>query len=390
MLGETFRAALNSLTIVAPDWLQEYLQAEWFERYSRRTENYRLPKLDSEREELGCTIGKDGFALLDAIYSPSTSEWLRQVPAVETLRQVWLQQFYAPPEAGQVQWRTPKDMPPSTLAIHSPYDVEAHYSSKRSVDWAGYKVHVTEICDQDCPHFITGVCTTLSTRTDDAVVDDIHQNLSQQQLLPDEHLIDAEYISSEHIINSKKNYGVNLIGPVRGNPSCQSQKNAKFSSEQFQVDWNNQVVTCPKGHQSIIWRDKIDNRGLPVIAVHFSQTDCRSCRVRKQCTHSKVARRVTLQPQAKYNALQQRRQVQETAEFKKLYQQRAGVEGTLSQGVRRSDLRQSRYVGLAKTHLQHVLTAVALNLIRLGSWLSGVPHAQTRQSRFMELKPKVA
>lgn len=389
-LGETFRAALNSLTVVASDWLQEHLQVEWFDRYSRRTENYRLPKLDSEREELGRTMGKDGFALLEVIYDPSTPEWLRQVPAVETLRQVWLQQFYAPTETGQVQWRTPKDMPPSTLAIHSPYDVEAHYSSKRSVNWVGYKVHVTEICDQDCPHFITGVCTTLSTKTDDAVVDDIHQTLAQQQLLPEEHLMDTGYVTSEHIVNSEKNYDVNLVGPVRGNPSWQSHKNAKFSSEQFQVDWENQVVTCPKGHQSIIWRDKIDNRGLPVIHVHFSQSDCRSCRVRKQCTHSKFARRVTLQPQAKYNALHRRRQFQETSEFKEIYQKRAGVEGTLSQGVRRSDLRQSRYIGLAKTHLQHILTAVALNLIRLGAWLSGVPHAQTRQSRFMDLKPKTA
>lgn len=133
---------------------------------------------------MGCTIGKDGFALLDATYHPTTPEWLGQVTAVETLRQVWLQQFNAPAEAGQVQWRTPKDLPPSTLMIHSPYDVEAHYSSKRSVEWVGYKVHLTEICDQECPHFIIGVCTTLSTRTDDAVVDGIHQTLSQQQLLP--------------------------------------------------------------------------------------------------------------------------------------------------------------------------------------------------------------
>lgn len=214
MLGETFRAALNSLSVVAPDWLQDHLQTEWFERYSRRTENYRLPKLDSEREALGCTMGQDGFALLDAIYHPTSPEWLGQVPAVETLRRVWLQQFYAPTEAGQVQWRTPKDLPPSTLMIHSPYDVEVHYSSKRSVDWVGYKVHVTEICDQGCPHFITGICTTISTRTDDAVVDDVHQTLSQKQLLPKEHLMDAGYITSEHIVNSEKNYDVNLIGPV--------------------------------------------------------------------------------------------------------------------------------------------------------------------------------
>jgi len=107
-------------------------------------------------------------------------------------------------------------------------------------------------------------------------------------------------------------------------------------------------------------------------------------------THSNTARRLTLQPEAKYNALRQRRQLQETSEFKQLYQQRAGVEGTLSQGVRRSDLRQSRYSGLAKTHLQHILIATVLNLVRLGAWLFGIPLARTRYSRFMELKPQIA
>jgi transposase len=388
-LGETFRAALNSLAAAAPDWLEAHLQATWFERYHRRTENYRLPKSDSEREALGRTIGQDGLTLLDAVYHASSPEWLRQVPAIETLRQVWLQQFYAPAEDGAVQWRSPKDMPPSTLAIHSPYDVAAHYSSKRSVDWVGYKAHLTEICDEACPHFITGVCTTLSTTPDDAVVDAVHKGLSERTLLPKEHLMDTGYITAAHILNSDKKYGVDLVGAVRGNPSWQSQKNSKFTSDQFAVHWDKQIVTCPQGHQSIIWREKIDNRNLPVIHVHFSQADCRHCPVHKRCTRSKYARRLTLQPQAKYAVLQQRRQEQETAEFKERYQQRAGIEGTLSQGVRRSGLRQSRYVGLAKTHLQHILTAVALNLIRLDAWLSGLPLTKTRASRFLELKSRV-
>ncbi|MDV2998178.1 MAG: IS1182 family transposase ISAcma46 [Chroococcidiopsis sp. SAG 2025] len=389
-LGETFRAALNSLAVVAPNWLAAHLQDAWFERYSRRLENYRLPKLDDEREELGRTIGKDGFALLDAIYDGATPEWMRQIPAVETLRRVWMQQFYAPTEDGSVQWRSSKDMPPSTLAIHSPYDVEAHYSSKRSVDWVGYKVHITETCDQDCPHFITEVCTTLSTIPDDAVVESVHQTLSEKSLLPEEHLMDTGYVTADHIVNTQVNYGIELIGKVRINPSWQTQSNSKFSADQFEVDWDNQIVTCPKGHQSIIWRPKIDNRGLRVVHVHFSQADCRRCPVRKRCTHSNTARRLSLPPQAKYNALRQRRRVQETSEFKQLYQQRAGVEGTLSQGVRRSALRQSRYVGLAKTHLQHILIATALNLIRWDAWLSGIPLARTRYSRFMELKSQIA
>ncbi len=67
-LGEGMRVALDSLAVVAPDWLATNIQPDWFDRYGRRVENYRLPKLDSEREALGSTIGADGLALLDAIY----------------------------------------------------------------------------------------------------------------------------------------------------------------------------------------------------------------------------------------------------------------------------------------------------------------------------------
>ena len=95
-------------------------------------------------------------------------------------------------------------------------------------------------------------------------------------------------MTAEHIVNSQANYGVELIGKVRINPSWQTQSNSKFSADQFEVDWEHQVVTCPKGHQSIIWRPKIDNRGLPVVHVHFSQADCRHCPVRKRCTTPKL------------------------------------------------------------------------------------------------------
>ena len=71
--------------------------------------------------------------------------------------------------------------------------------------------------------------------------------------------------------------------------------------------------------------------------------------------------------------------------FAKEYQQRAGIEGTISAGVRTLHLRRSRYIGLAKTHLQHVLTAAAMNLIRLGAWFAGTPLARTRQSAFTKL-----
>jgi transposase len=98
---------------------------------------------------------------------------------------------------------------------------------------------------------------------------------------------------------------------------------------------------------------------------------------------------LTVRPQKYHEALQAARQRQTTPEFKAAYADRAGIEGTLSQGIRMGDLRQSRYIGLAKTHLHHLLTATALNLLRVGAWLAELPRAQTRRSPFAALAPSI-
>ena len=389
-LGETFRAALNSLAVVAPDWLAKRLKKDWFDRYGRRVENYRLPKLDSERENLGNQMGEDGFNLLKKVYAPNAPEWLRLIPAVEILRIVWVQQFYSPVD-GKVQWRSPRDMPPSTIAIHSPYDIEAHYSSKRSVNWVGYKAHVTEICDEDSPHFITHVKTTLSTVTDEAVVEPIHFSLSKTSLLPEEHLMDLGYVTAGHLVSSQENYGIELIGPVRNDPTWQAKHHPKFANSNFKIDWSKQVAICPRGHQSKTWTKKTDKKGQPIINIRFSQFDCGTCPSRSRCTRAQTEPRgLTIHTKQEYIALHHRREIQHTPEFLKTYNLRAGIEGTISQGVRRSALRQSRYIGLAKTHLQHIFMAAGLNLCRLDAWLNGVPLAPSRYSRFMTLKPRTS
>ncbi len=390
-LGEGMRCALDSLTVVAPEWLASHIQADWFDRYGRRVENYRLPKLDKEREALGSTIGADGLALLEAIYAPTTPEWFRFLPAVETLRLLWVQQFYAPQPDGSIKWRTVKDLPPSTIAIHSPHDLQAHYSSKRSIDWVGYKVHLTEICDDDSPRFITNVHTTLSTVTDEQAVEPIHQTLSEKALLPTEHLMDCGYVAVENLVNAKTVYGVEIIGPVREDHSWQARAGLGFDKAHFLLDWDNKIATCPQGHKSTKWSPGQDVTGRRVINVRFLGSTCRACPVRSLCTQSKTQpRELTFYPQAQQIALQSRRQVQQTPEWNAIYNQRAGIEATHSQGIRRSALRRSRYIGLDKTHLQHILIATALNLVRLNDWLSEVPFAKTRFSRFKQLQPEPA
>ena len=165
----------------------------------------------------------------------------------------------------------------------------------------------------------------------------------------------------------------------------------KFANSNFQIDWNKQVAICPRGHQSKGWINKIDKKGQPIIHVRFSQLNCGICPSRSRCTRAKTEpRSLTIQTKQEYTALHNRREVQHTPEFLRTYNQRAGIEGTISQGVRRSALRQSRYIGLAKTHLQHIFMAAGLNLCRLDAWLNDVPFAATRYSRFCTLKPKTS
>ncbi|MFZ0254993.1 MAG: transposase [Gammaproteobacteria bacterium] len=144
-VGETLRAALNSVAMVAPDWLQTLAPPAWYERYSRRIENYHLPKTDAARQALAATIGADGKRLLKAIDAATEHGWLGKIPAVQTLRRVWTEQYIE--AEGALVWPLVQDMPSPAELIASPYDPEARYSSKRSMEWVGYKAHLTETCD---------------------------------------------------------------------------------------------------------------------------------------------------------------------------------------------------------------------------------------------------
>jgi transposase len=153
------------------------------------------------------------------------------------------------------------------------------------------------------------------------------------------------------------------------------------------VDWEAQRVTCPEGKVSSSWSPQVEPTGAASIAVKFRVQDCGGCAARALCTRSKqTARALKLHPREEHEALQAARARLETEEGKRLYRRRAGVEGTLSQGVRAFGLRRCRYIGLAKTHLQHVITAGAMNLARVTAWFAGVPPEETRTSRFARLR----
>jgi transposase len=329
-------------------------------------------------------IGRDGFRVLAAVTAPEAPGWLREVPAVETLRQVWLQQYHAPTDG--VRWRGSADLPPAGRLINSPYAVEARYSIKRDVHWVGYQAHLTEVCEPDAPHFLTHVESTPGTMVDVKVLPRIHAALAAKQCLPREHLVDAGYVASETLVSSAHTHGIRVIGPLLPDSTWQARAGQGFDIAGFTCDWEARRATCPRGRPSSKWSVTHDRHGSEIINIRFARDDCQDCPSRGQCTTAPQGpREITVRPQAQHLALQAARHWQTTAEFQAAYNTRAGVEGTLAQGLRVAALRRARYSGLAKVRLQHVLTAAGLNLRRLGAWWEERPFAPTRQPRFAAL-----
>jgi transposase len=384
LVGESLRAALNALATVAPQWLRQRVPPEWFDRYAARVEETRLPKGQEARYAHAEVIGGDGYRLLDALRRDAEAARLWQVPAVEVLRRVWLTQFYL--DDGRVRWRTAKDLAPAGQRINSPYDAEATFGNKRSTTWVGYKVHVTETCEPDQVHLITNVETTAAVAADVDQTGPIHAALAAKGLLPGDHLLDAGFVDVALLVGSQLEHGVRLVGPMRPDVSWQAQADTGFDVAHFTIDWEAERVTCPEGKTSVVWKPGQDRWGNAVIHTEFARRECLACRSRPLCTRATTeGREMTLRPRELHEALQAARHQQETAEWKAEYAVRAGVEGTLSQGVRGFGLRRCRYTGLAKARLQHVATAAAINVYRISDWLGGVPRAVTRTSQFMRL-----
>jgi transposase len=397
LVAETLRAALNAVATVAPAWLQAVTPLAWYERYSRRIEESRLPKDTAAREAYAQMVGEDGFHFLDALEAPEAPQEARELPVIATLRRTWQRHYdrtvderagAAGGAAHRVRFKANRELPPAAEGIESPYDAEARYRHKRDTAWTGYMVHVSETCEPTAPHLLTHVHTTPATVHEVQCTTPIQQALIEKDVPPREHLVDAAYISSELLVSSREEQDIILRGPTRPSQGWQTQVEGAYGPEQFVVDWDHHQVRCPQGHLATAWWEHGGGQGSRPIIVQFATQTCAPCPVRAACTRAKHrGRRLGLPPRAEAEAVADARAWYASAEGKAQYAQRAGIEGTLSQGVRAFGLRRTRYWGVAKTHLQHVAIAAAINVDRIVAWLDERPRAMTQISRFAALAP---
>ncbi|HEX5502447.1 MAG TPA: transposase [Thermomicrobiales bacterium] len=298
---------------------------------------------------------------------------------MNTVYQYWL-------DDGVVCWRKAGELAPAGVRLDSPDDPEAHFGNKRTTTWTGYKAHLTETCDPGRIHLITHVDTTPAAAADVARTADIHDALAGRGLPPGEHLVDAGYVDGTLLVSSRVGHGIDLVGLVRPNVTWQAQTEGAYDVAAFTVEWAAQRVVCPQGWVSSARVPYEDQWGNAVIGAKFARDDCLACGHRACCTRSATApRHLTFRPEAEHAARRRVRQEQTTAAWRARYDGRAGVEGTLPQGIRACGLRRCRSLGVAKARLQHLATGAALNVARIAAWVEGCPHAPTHVSRFAAL-----
>ncbi|MFJ5725223.1 IS1182 family transposase [Streptomyces sp. NPDC093149] len=375
LITEAVRAVLEEVAGTAGHLLDGLADEERGHRYGRPV---RLGKNPTRPRTRILATGDDAVRLLEHLYQHGTGR--ASGPRVQALRQIMVQNYYRD-AAGRLLWRTDEDggpgLPSSSRAIVSPYDTSARYARHgHIISWRGFSAHLTETCAPDAPNVITDVATTAATTHDSRVLPGIHTRLRQRGLLPAEHLVDSGYTSLVHLEQAARDHQVTVTGPLPGNPTRQHRRADGFARDDFHIDYDRQQVTCPQGQVSRGRHGPYPTSSptaAPLIVAKFTKGQCQPCPARTQCTTSRESVRTVGFPPRELRDVQLRvRAEQQTPEWKIRYAVRSGVEGTVNELAHGHGMRRCRYRGRSKAHVQHVLTAIAVNIERL----SGLPSAE--------------
>lgn len=367
---ETLRTALHAIEKGAPRWYGEVIPAAFHQAYAERQSDWRLSKEEAKAKMK--EAGADGFWLLDRLDESAPEEVLR-LSEVETLREVWEQQFERKEDSPKVTVRKPPIK--GKGVIDTPHDKDARWAEKRGNDWVGYRLQVSETAEEDAEkQFITDIDAVDANSDDSEAVDEIQERLIGRTLKPEEHYVDRGYVSGAKLARSGDR-GIELMGLA---PLDNSRKPEEYKQGAFKIDFERQEAICPEGKVSKRWYERPPVEGYVGVDIHFKD-QCDGCVARGQCAPGRDGRILSVSPY--YKELKERRAEQETAAFKERMKRRPAVEGTISELTRKHGIRRARYRGKGKTRLQALFTGAAANLKRLSQALELRDQAPVRVKR---------
>jgi transposase len=369
LITEAVRAALEEIASSAPQLLVGLVDEQWGRRYGRPVRLGRNPTKPKTRIT---NAGDDALQLLEHLHAHQTGHAFG--PRVQTLRQIVVQNYYRD-AAGRLRWRTEDEggLPTSSRAIVSPYDPTARYARRgQTTRWTGFLAHLTETCSSEGARVITDVATTAATTSDALALPGIHTRLKHRGLLPAEHLVDGGYTCLVHLEQAAREHQVTVTGPLPGNPTRQHRRNEGFDRDDFHIDFDRQQVTCPQGQVSRGWHGPYPTSSptaAPLIVARFTKAQCQPCPVRSQCTTSRDSARNVGFPHENSATCN-------SASAPSSRPRLAGpIRGPIRSGRHCERVRsRTRHAslplsGTTKAHLQHMFTAIAVNIERL----SGLP-----------------
>lgn len=367
LLWESLRLVLYESKQAAGEWLSQAVPAVYWESYAERHSDWKLS--ESEVKQALAQAAKDAVWLLNQIASSAPAE-VQALTAVATLRTVCDQQLDQSGDEVQVKPTPIK----GKEVIVSPHDPEARWAKKRSTQWVGYKLQVTETAEpEQAVQFLTDVDLVAANTSDSEQIDAIHERLAQRDVTPAAHYVDQGYASGPNLAHSAER-GIELRGPV--GPG-RSDKPAGYQQEDFVLDFDAHTARCPQGQITTQWSayPAPEDPSRQQIAIKFS-TLCNGCPVRTHCASARTGRSLTIS--AFHEELSARRQEEQTPGFHQEMHARVAIEGTLSGMVRSQGARRARYRGQAKTRLQMLFTGAATNLKRLARALALPKRPQTQ------------
>ena len=368
LVVETLRLTVGAVVKTDREWSAGILPPSWEDKYGERFVMQRYS--EKEWKDYETNIGDDGQWLLKKLEGGGAPAGLKDLSEVQILKTVWAQQFRE--AQGQMVYKDLKKYD-GHAQIQTPHDNEARYSKKRHSEWVGDKVQLTETDDEGYPHIITDIVGTESNQTDYQELPAIQERLQKRGCLPAEQYVDMGYMSGPNLANSEK-LQIDLRGPFKTIVTPQDLLPDGITHAQFQVDIENNIVTCPEGHTA--------SQPTPVgnsLKFQFPKQICAACQLRPRCCTGKGGRTIGISTH--YELVEQARLRQKTEAFKHDYHQhRSGVEGSLSALTRGNGMRVGRYIGQRKRNLQAVFTGCAANIQHVSLWLAGVRPQQRHKS----------